>query len=72
MSYESGLYAKALEEFGAPLELSRSGRWILRRPFPQTEYQDATGPIRFLLSGVVRVETRSARSWRDSSSRSSS
>ena len=44
MSYESDLYVKALEEFGAPLELSRSGGWILRRPIPETEYQDATGP----------------------------
>jgi hypothetical protein len=32
--YASGAYAAALAEFGVPLELPRSGSWLLMRPIP--------------------------------------
>lgn len=42
-------YALALAEFGTPIELPRSGGWILRRPIPGTGWVDATGPYPFLV-----------------------
>ena len=44
MSYESALYAKSLSELGVPVELSRSGGWVLRRPIPESSHWDAVDP----------------------------
>ena len=36
-------YAESLSEFGEPLELPRSGGWILKRPIPRSSLYDAMG-----------------------------
>lgn len=36
-------YARSLDEFGEPVELPRSGGWILKRPIPGTPYLDGMG-----------------------------
>src|SRR5437762_10081377 len=40
--YLSAAYADSLAEFGAPLQLVRSGGWILKRAIPGTSDEDAT------------------------------
>lgn len=46
-SHESGYphprYAKSFQEFGIPLQLVRSGGWLLKRSIPGTEAHDAMG-----------------------------
>jgi hypothetical protein len=41
--YASAQYAEALSEFGTPVQLPRSGSWILERPIPGTASVDAMG-----------------------------
>lgn len=41
--YGAARYAEALSEFGTPIELPRSGGWILERPVSGTSYSDAMG-----------------------------
>jgi hypothetical protein len=42
--YSHPAYAASLSEFGAPLELPRSGGWLLRRAIPGSDACDAMGP----------------------------
>ncbi len=41
--YVSAQYARSLAEFGIPLELPRSGGWLLRRPIATPGFVDAMG-----------------------------
>ena len=41
--YADPEYARSLAEFGAPLQLTRSGGWVLRRQIPGFPYCDAMG-----------------------------
>lgn len=41
--YLHPLYASSFEEFGTPVQLPRSGSWLLRRSVPNTEVFDAMG-----------------------------
>lgn len=41
--YLAAEYAAAFSEFGAPIELPRSGSWVLTRTIPGTSYLDAMG-----------------------------
>jgi hypothetical protein len=41
--YLHPLYAKSLSEFGKPIELSRSGGWLLERRIPNSDLTDAMG-----------------------------
>ncbi len=43
LGYENPAYASSLAEFGTPLELPRSGGWILEREVPGSSYRDAIG-----------------------------
>ena len=43
LGYGNPAYAQSLAEFGTPLELPRSGGWILERTVPGTSYRDAMG-----------------------------
>jgi len=42
--YQHSLYAKALNEFGTPLELKRSGGWLLQREILGFDCEDAMWP----------------------------
>jgi hypothetical protein len=44
LAYADPGYALSLGEFGSPLELPRSGGWLLRRAIPGTPWFDAMGP----------------------------
>jgi hypothetical protein len=41
--YMHHAYAESLAEFGAPHPLPRSGGWVLRRPVPDSDLEDAMG-----------------------------
>lgn len=41
--YADGAYARSLDEFGTPIELSESGGWLLERPVPDSSLRDAMG-----------------------------
>lgn len=41
--YASPEYARALDEFGSPLELPRAGGWLLERPIPGSSLRDGMG-----------------------------
>lgn len=41
--YGHPAYARSLSEFGVPIELTRSGAWILRRRIPESSLYDAMG-----------------------------
>jgi hypothetical protein len=41
--YQSAQYAQSLAQLGTPLELPRSGGWLLVRPIPGSEHRDAMG-----------------------------
>ena len=43
LGYAHPAYAQSLAEFGTPLELPRSGGWILERPVPESPCRDAMG-----------------------------
>jgi len=47
--YRSGRYALALAHLGTPLQLSRSGGWLLRRPIGDSGFEDARGPYPILV-----------------------
>ena len=42
--YRHPQYIKSLEEFGQPIELARSGAWLLKRAIPDSKFFDAIGP----------------------------
>ena len=43
LGYANPAYAQSLAEFGTPLELPRSGGWVLEREIPGTKLRDAMG-----------------------------
>lgn len=49
LGYSHPGYAQSLAEFGTPVELPRSGGWILERPVPGSPYRDAMGSYPLLL-----------------------
>ncbi len=42
--YLHPLYAQSFSEIGTPLDLPRSGGWLIKRVIPSTNYYDAMGP----------------------------
>jgi hypothetical protein len=45
--YASEQYARSLSEWGMPVELKKSGGWLLRRPLPDGTGHDFMGPYPF-------------------------